>query len=76
MKRWVILIKIQGAFLLRDVDSIVIYLIFRPHTKANRAGTRGFRAPEVLLKCGDQSGGKYEVTLFIVFRCPDAGTSY
>ncbi|THH07179.1 hypothetical protein EW145_g3566 [Phellinidium pouzarii] len=23
----------------------------RPHPKANRAGTRGFRAPEVLLKC-------------------------
>ena len=30
----------------------------RPHSKANRAGTRGFRAPEVLLKCGDQCGGK------------------
>lgn len=29
----------------------------RPHSKANRAGTRGFRAPEVLLKCGEQSGG-------------------
>ncbi|KAF9060312.1 kinase-like domain-containing protein, partial [Rhodocollybia butyracea] len=28
----------------------------RPHSKANRAGTRGFRAPEVLLKCGDQCG--------------------
>ncbi|KAF8076815.1 kinase-like protein [Lyophyllum atratum] len=28
----------------------------RPVTKANRAGTRGFRAPEVLLKCGDQTG--------------------
>lgn len=28
----------------------------RPHSKANRAGTRGFRAPEVLLKCGQQSG--------------------
>ncbi|KAI0941255.1 hypothetical protein AcV7_002873 [Taiwanofungus camphoratus] len=28
----------------------------RPHSKANRAGTRGFRAPEVLLKCGEQSG--------------------
>lgn len=31
--------------------------LFRPHSKANRAGTRGFRAPEVLFKCGDQSGG-------------------
>ncbi|KAF8621914.1 hypothetical protein AX15_007409 [Amanita polypyramis BW_CC] len=28
----------------------------RPISKANRAGTRGFRAPEVLLKCGDQTG--------------------
>ncbi|VDB89994.1 unnamed protein product [Peniophora sp. CBMAI 1063] len=28
----------------------------RPHSRANRAGTRGFRAPEVLLKCGDQTG--------------------
>ncbi|KAL7413178.1 kinase-like domain-containing protein [Mrakia frigida] len=27
----------------------------RPSVKANRAGTRGFRAPEVLLKCPDQS---------------------
>ncbi|KAF8897933.1 kinase-like domain-containing protein [Infundibulicybe gibba] len=27
-----------------------------PISKANRAGTRGFRAPEVLLKCGDQTG--------------------
>ncbi|KAG9317328.1 kinase-like domain-containing protein, partial [Chiua virens] len=28
----------------------------RPHSKANRAGTRGFRAPEVLFKCGSQTG--------------------
>ncbi|KAF8967425.1 kinase-like domain-containing protein [Flammula alnicola] len=28
----------------------------RPPSKANRAGTRGFRAPEVLLKCGAQTG--------------------
>ncbi|KZT29486.1 kinase-like protein [Neolentinus lepideus HHB14362 ss-1] len=28
----------------------------RPLSKANRAGTRGFRAPEVLLKCGEQTG--------------------
>lgn len=27
----------------------------RPSIKANRAGTRGFRAPEVLLKCPDQT---------------------
>src|SRR6266545_5799877 len=29
----------------------------RPVSKANRAGTRGFRAPEVLLKCHCQTGG-------------------
>ncbi|KAF9480183.1 kinase-like protein [Pholiota conissans] len=28
----------------------------RPISKANRAGTRGFRAPEVLLKCSAQTG--------------------
>ncbi|KAG6848438.1 hypothetical protein H0H93_016951, partial [Arthromyces matolae] len=28
----------------------------RPVSKANRAGTRGFRAPEVLLKCMQQTG--------------------
>ncbi|PLW06558.1 hypothetical protein PCASD_16109 [Puccinia coronata f. sp. avenae] len=28
----------------------------RPSAKANRAGTRGFRAPEVLFKCPDQTG--------------------
>lgn len=27
----------------------------RPGVRANRAGTRGFRAPEVLLKCPDQT---------------------
>jgi cell division control protein 7 len=36
----------------------------RPHSKANRAGTRGFRAPEVLLKCNEQTGGK-----MLVFFC-------
>jgi len=30
----------------------------RPVSKANRAGTRGFRAPEVLLKCSAQTGGE------------------
>lgn len=29
----------------------------RPPARANRAGTRGFRAPEVLLKCPDQTFG-------------------
>ncbi|KAF7775683.1 hypothetical protein Agabi119p4_4076 [Agaricus bisporus var. burnettii] len=28
----------------------------RPISKANRAGTRGFRAPEVLFKCNEQTG--------------------
>jgi cell division control protein 7 len=32
----------------------------RPGVRANRAGTRGFRAPEVLLKCPDQTVGAYE----------------
>lgn len=31
----------------------------RPAIRTNRAGTRGFRAPEVLLKCPDQTVGKY-----------------
>jgi cell division control protein 7 len=30
----------------------------RPAIKTNRAGTRGFRAPEVLLKCPDQTVGE------------------
>ncbi len=32
----------------------------RPQIRANRAGTRGFRAPEVVLKCPDQTMGKCE----------------
>lgn len=31
----------------------------RPSARANRAGTRGFRAPEVLLKCPDQTICKF-----------------
>jgi len=31
----------------------------RSAIKTNRAGTRGFRAPEVLLKCPDQTTGEY-----------------
>lgn len=30
----------------------------RPSIRANRAGTRGFRAPEVVLKCPDQTMGE------------------
>jgi cell division control protein 7 len=33
----------------------------RPAIKTNRAGTRGFRAPEVLLKCPDQTVGEWDV---------------
>lgn len=33
----------------------------RPSVKANRAGTRGFRAPEVLMKCVDQTVGESDV---------------
>lgn len=36
----------------------------RPSVRANRAGTRGFRAPEVLLKCPDQTVGKFSSFLF------------
>ena len=38
---------------------LTVSVVYRPHSKANRAGTRGFRAPEVLLKCGSQTGGKF-----------------
>lgn len=31
----------------------------RPRVKANRAGTRGFRAPEVLFKCESQTVGEW-----------------
>jgi cell division control protein 7 len=41
-------------------DSILVY---RPAARANRAGTRGFRAPEVLLKCPDQTVGKWKIVL-------------
>jgi hypothetical protein len=35
-------------------------------SKANRAGTRGFRAPEVLLKCGAQTGGALSPWLLVI----------
>lgn len=38
----------------------------RPQSKANRAGTRGFRAPEVLFKCGQQSGGRSKLIHCVV----------
>lgn len=50
-------------------------LVCRPHSKANRAGTRGFRAPEVLLKCGDQTGGEVlrclinKINLIVCYSC-------
>lgn len=31
----------------------------RPSRRANRAGTRGFRAPEVLFKCTNQTTSEY-----------------
>jgi cell division control protein 7 len=42
-------------------------LLYSHQSRANRAGTRGFRAPEVLLKCGDQTGGQ-SICNFIIFR--------
>jgi serine/threonine protein kinase len=35
----------------------------RPSRRANRAGTRGFRAPEVLLKCTNQTSSKLPLSL-------------
>jgi cell division control protein 7 len=34
---------------------VVLPEIARPQLKVNRAGTRGLRAPEVLLKCPEQT---------------------
>ena len=42
---------------LSGYDAYSSICLRRPVSKANRAGTRGFRAPEVLLKCGEQTGG-------------------
>lgn len=41
-------------------------LKFSPVSKANRAGTRGFRAPEVLFKCSEQTGGTSISLMFMV----------
>lgn len=45
----------------------------RPVSKANRAGTRGFRAPEVLLKCSSQNGGVFHFLILsflaVMFKC-------
>lgn len=41
----------------------------RPSQRANRAGTRGFRAPEVLLKCTSQTTSKYPLILCSNLRC-------
>jgi hypothetical protein len=38
----------------------------RSAIKTNRAGTRGFRAPEVLLKCPDQTTGQYSPLMNMV----------
>jgi len=51
-----VFVHLSGIFtLLYDVYKSLS--LRRPVSKANRAGTRGFRAPEVLLKCGEQTGG-------------------
>lgn len=36
----------------------VFFLFLREQAKANRGGTRGFRAPEVLLRVKHQTVGK------------------
>ena len=48
---------IVGEFVLWFRKKLFFFLQCRVVSKANRAGTRGFRAPEVLLKCGAQTGG-------------------
>ena len=48
--------------------SVFLYSLHRRVvSKANRAGTRGFRAPEVLLKCGAQTGGA--LSPWFRYRC-------
>ena len=37
---------------------IKMFVFFRANQVAPRAGTPGFRSPEVLLKCPDQSTGR------------------
>lgn len=54
---WDILIKICGKPSEAAGCILLLKRCYRPHSKANRAGTRGFRAPEVLLKCNEQTGG-------------------
>jgi cell division control protein 7 len=49
-------VHLSGIFSLL-YDAYNSLCLCRPVSKANRAGTRGFRAPEVLLKCGEQTGG-------------------
>ncbi|GAA6061705.1 hypothetical protein JCM10212_004937 [Sporobolomyces blumeae] len=41
----------------------------RPSVRANRAGTRGFRAPEVLLKCPDQTVALDVWSVGIILLC-------
>ena len=41
-------------------NSFIIAMIFRPIEKAQRAGTAGFRAPEVLMRLQLQTQG-YEI---------------
>lgn len=44
----------------------IIIFYRRVVSKANRAGTRGFRAPEVLLKCGSQTGGAFSPWFLVI----------
>lgn len=46
-------------------------MTYRPQSKANRAGTRGFRAPEVLLKCSEQTGGIHFKLLHLTLKTYD-----
>ena len=50
-------VKIENSYAAKNISDIQAYpkADTRPSRRANRAGTRGFRAPEVLFKCTSQT---------------------
>ena len=48
---------VHPSGILPNSTILIIQFACRPVSKASRAGTRGFHAPELLLKCGEQTGG-------------------
>ena len=64
--------KTLGAFLLiREIGNRCLvglfFFIFRMNQQAPRAGTPGFRSPEVLIKCPDQTMGEARYLVAICF---------